>query len=86
MDIGKGRKRHERYFIMEGDTHIAWFDDLETAAKVNRFIKGAHLEKPDYAAAKAALEAWDRAQNSPKGESSHDDSKEAESNTGPANV
>ena len=87
MDIGKGRKRQERYFLMEGDTHIAWFDDLETAAKVNRFIKGAHLEKADYAAAKAALAEWDRLQSQPKGETDNgNDSKETESNTGPVDM
>ena len=43
LTCGKGKQAHERYFLMEGDIHIAWFDDLETAAKVNRFIKGAHL-------------------------------------------
>lgn len=87
MDVGKGRKRHERYFLMEGDTHIAWFDDLETAAKVNRFIKGAHLEKADYAAAKAALAEWDRLNSPPKGETDNgNDSKEAGSNTSPADM
>jgi len=85
MDVGTGRKRHERYFLMEGDTHIAWFDNLETAAKVSRFIKGAHLEKADYAAAKAALAEWDSLHSLPKGESDND-SKQTAGNTGPVDM
>lgn len=85
MTVGTGRKQHDRYFLYEGDSMIAWFDDLETAAKVNRFIKGAHLEKPDYAVAKMAMAAWDE-KNRPKGDSGNDNSEKASGNTGPVDM
>lgn len=86
LTCGKGKQAHERYFLMEGDSYIAWFDDLETAAKVIRFIKGAHLEKADYAAAKAALEAWDKEHGPQKEVNADDNSEKAGSNTGPVDM
>lgn len=59
--VGLGKKRHLRYAILEGDTQLAYFDDIETASLVIRFLKGSHLDKPDYTRAVDALSAWDEA-------------------------
>ena len=59
--VGRGKKAHNRYVILEENTWLAYFDDIATASLVMRFIKGAHLEKQDYARAINALSAWDEA-------------------------
>ena len=57
---GKGKKgRH--YAILEGDSILAYFEDLKTAGIVVRFLKGAHMEKQDYTRAVDALSEWDEA-------------------------
>ena len=85
--VGTGMNTHTRYFIKDGDCEICYFDDLKTAGIVSRFLKGSRLDTTDYAAAKEALEEWDRLHGLPKGETDYgNDSKEAESNTGPVDM
>ena len=70
--VGTGMNAHTRYFIKDGDSDICWFDDLKTAGIVSRFLKGSHMDRTDYAAARDALEEWDRLHSLPKGETKYD--------------
>ena len=56
-EVGKGAS--PRYFLKEGEGTVAFFDDLETAGIVCRFLKGSHLDKPDYIRAMDAIREWD---------------------------
>lgn len=53
-------KRSRRYFIetAEGGT-VAWFDELDTAALVLRYLTGADMTPEDVAAAHAAMKKFD---------------------------
>ena len=53
------RGKVERFFLMEGENTVAWFDDFTTAAIVSRFIKAGRLDKPEYDRAVAAMNAFD---------------------------
>ena len=52
--------QNRRYFIetAEGGT-VAWFDELDTAALVLRYLTGADMTPEDVAAAHAAMQAFD---------------------------
>ena len=54
----KGNKR--RYFIENAAGQpVAWFDDMDTAATVLRYLTGADMTPEDVAAAHAAMQAFD---------------------------
>lgn len=49
-----------RYFIeTEGGGAVAWFDELDTAALVLRYLTGAYMTPEDVAAAHAAMKKFD---------------------------
>lgn len=52
--------QNRRYFIetAEGGT-VAWFDELDTAALVLRYLTGADMTPEDVAAAHAAMKKFD---------------------------
>lgn len=55
-----GRKKPTRYFIENEDgSTVVWFDSLDTAGTVLRYLKGAPMQKEDAEAARAAMQAWD---------------------------
>lgn len=83
--VGIGMDAHTRYFIKDGDSDICWFDDLKTAGIVSRFLKGSHMDRADYAAARDALEEWDTLHSLPKGETANDREQTA-GNTGPVDM
>lgn len=58
-EVAKGAS--PRYFLVEGEGTVAFYDDLETAGIVCRFLKGSHLDKPDYMRAIEAIRSWDKA-------------------------
>lgn len=54
----KGNKR--RYYIeTTAGKPVAWFDELDTAALVLRYLTGAEMTPEDVAAAHAAMQAFD---------------------------
>lgn len=54
----KGNRR--RYFIEnEKGQPVAWFDDMDTAATVLRYLKGAVLDADEKEKAHAAMQAFD---------------------------
>ena len=57
-----GQKKH--FMICEESDIVAWFEDLESAAVVCRFIKGGHMQKTEYEKAVKAMRAFD---NRPEG-------------------
>lgn len=52
--------QNRRYFIetAEGGT-VAWFDELDTAALVLRYLTGADMTQEEVAAAHAAMQKFD---------------------------
>lgn len=83
--VGRGLNAHTRYFIKDGDSEICYFDNLKTAGIVSRFLKGSHMDKTDYEAARIALEEWDALHSLPKGETDYD-GEQAAGNTGPVDM
>lgn len=58
--ITPGRGKPERYFIKnEAGTTLAWFDSLDTAGTVLRYLKGAPMPAADAEQAHAAMIAFD---------------------------
>lgn len=55
-------RQGSRYYITSACDEIAWFDSLETAAIVMRYLKGAPMTSADYITAVDAMRAFD-AQN-----------------------
>lgn len=54
----KGNKR--RYYIeTTAGKPVAWFDELDTAALVLRYLTGAEMTPEDVAAAHAAMQKYD---------------------------
>lgn len=56
-----GKDNHRRYYI-ETDTRkpVAWFDDLDTAAIVLRYLKGVTLSRTECAIAHQAMIDFDK--------------------------
>ena len=86
LEVGSGLNRHTRYFLKDGDSEICWFDDLKTAGIVSRFLKGSHMDKQDYAAARDVLEVWDSLHSLPKERNADNDREQTASNTGPVDM
>ena len=58
--ITPGGGKPERYFIRnEAGTTLAWFDRLDVAACVLRYLKGAPMPTADAEQAHAAMQAFD---------------------------
>jgi phosphosulfolactate phosphohydrolase-like enzyme len=56
-----GKKR--RYYVVDNDgSDVAWFDDLETAGSVLRYLKGTAMGRDEAEAARAAMRAFDQRQ------------------------
>lgn len=52
---------HRRYFIeTDAGKPVAWFDDLDTAAIVLRYLKGAYLNREETERAHLAMMNFDR--------------------------
>ena len=63
IDIKSNRRR---YYIESEKGKIAWFDDLDTAAVVLRYLKGDTLTKEEIAQAHRAMKAFDTHQKEGK--------------------
>lgn len=59
IKVGSGAEKRVRYVIQDGQTDLAYFDDLTTAGIVARFLRGSHLGKDEYSVALAAMSEWD---------------------------
>lgn len=54
------KRNHKRYFIeTDAGKPVAWFDDLDTAAIVLRYLKGANLNEWERNIAHHAMKEFD---------------------------
>lgn len=54
------KHKNKRYFIeTDNGQSVAWFDSLDTAATVLRYLQGAVLDEDERAAAHQAMQAFD---------------------------
>ena len=60
LHVGSGKEQHRRYFIeTETEKPVAYFDDLDTAATVLRYIKGVKIDQRERQIAHRAMKAFD---------------------------
>ena len=60
MEVGAGKAKHRRYFIeTDNGKPIAWFDDMDTAAIVLRYLKGVNLDAWERNVAHKAMKDFD---------------------------
>lgn len=60
MYVGSGENRHRRYFLTsDTGNDIAWFDNLDTAATVMRFMRGCDISKRERVTAHEAMIQFD---------------------------
>ena len=60
MYVGSGENRHRRYYLTtDTGKEIAWFDSLDAAATVMRFIRGCDISKRERVTAHQAMIQFD---------------------------
>lgn len=58
--VGANGKKRRYYIETDSSQPVAWFDDLDTAAVVLRYLNGDDKEKWEREAAHVALKAFDK--------------------------